>query len=109
MAAADTTERSHKSPLRKLVLFFQNSRDQWKAKHHELKRELKKEQNQVRAVEKSRAQWRSKAEAAEQRVEELQRELNEIKRVSRQSRQRQKVNLSKPSTADRPDMATASA
>ena len=49
-----TTEHELKSPVRKLVVFFQNSRDQWKAKHHELKTRLKIEQNQVRAVEKSR-------------------------------------------------------
>ena len=77
-----TMERTLKSPLRKLVVFFENSRDRWKAKHQEIKSRLKKEQNQVRAVEKSRASWRAKAEAATQRVRELQRELAEIKKQS---------------------------
>ncbi len=54
----DTTDRAWKSPMRKLVAFFQRSRDGWKAKQQSLKVLLKKEQNQVRAVEQSRANWR---------------------------------------------------
>ena len=55
MCATETTDRCYKSPRRKLLAFFEKSRDRWKAKHRELKKRLKKEQNQVRAVEKSRA------------------------------------------------------
>ena len=77
-----TMDCAFKSPLRKLVVFFENSRDRWKTKHQEIKRRLKKEQNQVRAVEKSRASWRAKAEAATERVQELERELAELKKVS---------------------------
>lgn len=77
-----TMERSFKSPLRKLVVFFERSRDGWKAKYQEIKARLKKEQNQVRAVERSRASWRAKAEAKAERVRELERELAEIKKAS---------------------------
>lgn len=69
-----------KSPLPKLVKFFESSRDDWKEKHHQLKRQLKLEQNQVRAVEKSRESWRTRAEVAEQRVRELEAALCETKR-----------------------------
>lgn len=75
-----TTERQLKSPDRKLVPFFQNSRDQWRAKHHELKTRLKKEQNQVRAVEKSREHWRQRAEAAERERARLAAEIAAIKK-----------------------------
>jgi hypothetical protein len=77
MAEVETMEPSYRSPLRKLVRFFQKSRDNWKAKYHDCKRRLKKEQNQVRAVQRSRAVWREKAEAAALRVEQLERELAE--------------------------------
>ncbi len=80
MAAMETKERSYKSPLGKLLPVFQKSRDRWKAKHHQLKRQLKKEQNQRRAVEKSRAAWRERTQAATQQVQELQRELAEVKK-----------------------------
>lgn len=74
-------ECSYKSPIRKLVVFFQRSRDLWKAKYQETKKELRKEQNQVRAVQRSRAAWRRKAEAATGRVEQLERELAEAKKA----------------------------
>ena len=71
-----------KSPVLKLLKFFSTSRDGWKEKHHQVKRQLKKEQNQVRAVEKSREGWRRRAEAAQRRRQELEAELAESKRES---------------------------
>ena len=76
----DTTEREWKSPARKLVVFFQKSRDAWKAKQQAIKVSLKKEQNQVRAVEKSRASWRSRAEAAERLVASQAAEIEALKK-----------------------------
>ena len=67
------------SPLRKLVTFFRNSRDQWKAKHHEVKKQVKMLQNQTRAVERSRRNWRTRAESAERRARQLQGEIEELK------------------------------
>lgn len=64
----DTTEREWRSPVRKLVSFFQKSRNGWKAKQQASQARSKKERNQVRAVEKSRAGWRARAEAAERLV-----------------------------------------
>ncbi len=76
-------EQAYKSPVMKLVRFFQTSRDQWKEKHHEVKAELKLAHNQVRAVEKSREMWRERAEESAQRVRQLEAELAETKRQSR--------------------------
>lgn len=67
------------SPAAKLVRFFENSRDQWKAKHHQLKIDCKRLENQTRAVERSREQWRQRSRAAEQRVKELEREIEQLK------------------------------
>jgi len=69
-----------RSPLRKLVRFFQSSRDNWKRKCQQAKLKSKLMGNQVRAVEASRAEWRSRAEKSEQRVAELERELADLKR-----------------------------
>jgi len=68
-----------RSPGRKLLPFFVTSRDNWKAKHHELKKEAKRLSNQVRAVEASREQWRERATAAERRAAELERQIEELK------------------------------
>ena len=80
MDLSETMERPFKSPVRKLLSFFRRSRDRWKAKSLDLKQQLKKEQNQVRAVTKSRAAWRDKARAANRQVQELQLELAAIKK-----------------------------
>lgn len=70
-----------KSPLRKLVRFFQRSRNRWKAKYAAKKQECKRWGNQVRAVEKSRAKWRQDAEQLRQQVRELQQELEQYKKL----------------------------
>jgi hypothetical protein len=67
------------SPGRKLLPFFINSRDNWKTKHHELKKQAKLLSNQVRAVEASREHWRERATAAERRTAELERQIEELK------------------------------
>lgn len=75
-------EQAYKSPVTKLLRFFETSRDQWKTKHHELKAELKLAYNQVRAVEKSREMWRERAEESAERVRQLEAELAETKTQS---------------------------
>jgi hypothetical protein len=75
--------REFRSPQRKLVRFFERSRDQWKRKYLAAKQRGKLLANQVRAVEKSREQWRDQAEAANQRVRELEQVLAEQKRARR--------------------------
>ncbi len=80
MATTQIDERTYRSPLSKLVTFFRRSRDGWKAKHHELKREIKRERNQRWAAEKSRQQWRERAEQAEQQKAALERELATAKK-----------------------------
>ncbi len=57
-----------------LVWFFRKSRDSWKGKSRKLRVALKREQNQVAAVTKSREQWRSKAQQAAAEQATLQRE-----------------------------------
>ena len=67
------------SPKSKLLRFFERSRDRWKAKHHELKKTCKLLQNQVRAVEKSRAVWRARVATLEQRLAEQESEIEQLK------------------------------
>ena len=72
--------QTFKSPARKLVRFFQRSRDNWKRKYMELKRKLKRLSNQVYAVEKSRDHWKEVARRERQRAEQLERQLADKKR-----------------------------
>ena len=82
MDVDDQLEPTWKSPLRKLVRFFQRSRDQWKAKYAAKKQQYKLMSNQVRAVEKSRAKWKQAAEQAQRQIRELQDELEQYKKSS---------------------------
>lgn len=68
-----------KSPVSKLVAFFRRSRDLWKAKHHQLKRQCRQMTKQAAAVKKSRGAWRSEARSLRQRVRELELALSEQK------------------------------
>ena len=53
-----------------------------KAKHQEVKKQLKLAQNQIRAVEKSRAKWRQGAESAIAEADALRTELEALKNDS---------------------------
>jgi hypothetical protein len=59
MNASDTKE--YKSPRRKLVAFFQKSRDRWKAKCIDAKAMVKTLKNRIRYLEASKNEWKTKA------------------------------------------------
>jgi chromosome segregation ATPase len=63
-----TQAKTYKSPRRKLVRFFEKSRDQWKTKHHQAKADVKRLTNRVRFLERSKADL-------QKQVAELQRAL----------------------------------
>lgn len=69
--------KGYKSPQRKLVKFFEKSRDRWKAKCHEAKIEVKRLKNRVRFLEKSKERWKN-------RVKELEAELARVKAKERE-------------------------
>jgi uncharacterized protein YlxW (UPF0749 family) len=52
-------ETEYKSPRRKLVTFFEKSRDQWKEKSSEAKAKVKLLNNRVRFLEKSKEKLKS--------------------------------------------------
>jgi hypothetical protein len=67
------TNKTYKSPMGKLVKFFEQSRDQWKAKCLDAKALVKQLKNKVNYLETSRTHWKQKAKA-------LKAELVEAKR-----------------------------
>jgi len=64
--------KHYKSPMRKLVAFFEKSRDKWKAKCLSTKYQIKLLTNKIRYLEKSNADLNNK-------VKELKKELKELK------------------------------
>jgi hypothetical protein len=78
------TKKIYKSPTRKLVKFFENSRSQWKAKCKKAKRTIKQLKHRVRFLETSKAVLKSrvkklKAELAQIKAREAEREIDRNK------------------------------
>jgi len=64
-------KKVYKSPQRKLVTFFEKSRDQWKAKCRAAKALVKRLKNRVRWLEQSRNRWRNQAQALEAELRQV--------------------------------------
>lgn len=68
-------EKTYKSPLKKLVRFFEQSRDGWKTKYFEKKKELKRVTNHIYDLEKRKDDWKNRAMRAEERLKEIEKNL----------------------------------
>ena len=66
--------KSYRSPVRKLLRFFEQSRDGWKRKCRNGKVTIKRLTNRVRKLEKSRELWRRRWQVQQ---EELRRTREE--------------------------------
>ena len=66
----------YRSPPHKIIAMLKKGRDDLRVKYRELMEQRRTAENQIRAVEKSRAMWRSRAEAAEAELHELKKKTN---------------------------------
>jgi hypothetical protein len=73
---SERTEKTYKSPRRKLVRFFEKSRDQWKAKCLEAKATAKGLKHRIRYLEQSKAEWKTKARELEQELARMTAQQN---------------------------------
>ncbi len=70
---------NYTSPMRVLARFFKKSRDGWKEKCMEAKRQIKRLKNQIYQVQKSRQDWKEQAVAGGKELEALQAEFEQFK------------------------------
>ena len=63
-------DKAYKSPMKKLVIFFEHSRNNWKTKCQGAKYQVKLLQNKVRYLEKRKVELNK-------RVKELEKELRQ--------------------------------
>lgn len=61
----------YRSPQHKILAMLKKGRDDLRVKYRAVMEQRRVAENQVRAVEKSRAQWRQRAEAAEAELRQL--------------------------------------
>jgi len=72
----ESTAKEYKSPRRKLVKFFEKSRDQWKAKCSDAKAMVKKQNNRIRFLQASKEKWKTKAIELEKELARMQAQAN---------------------------------
>ena len=65
-------EKTYKTPLKKLVKFFEKSRDNWKNKYFEKKKEFKRATNRIYDLEARKDEWKKRALKAESKLEEIE-------------------------------------
>lgn len=65
----------YKSPPHKVIAFLRAGRDKLRVKYAALKVELRRAENQVRAVTNSRERWEQRARIAEAELAELKKKL----------------------------------
>jgi hypothetical protein len=70
MNASET--KPYKSPRRKLVKFFEKSRNQWKTKCIDAKARVKKLNHRLRYLEANKEAWKRKAIALEKELARIQ-------------------------------------
>ena len=68
----ESETKTYKSPRRKLVKFFQKSRDQWKAKCIDAKGTVKKLKNRIRYLEVNKNEWKRRAIELEKELARMQ-------------------------------------
>jgi hypothetical protein len=71
-----------KSPVRKLMVFFEKSRNGWKEKYRAARSRGKYWSNQARAVMRSRDTWREKAETSARELEQARQELAALQKTA---------------------------
>lgn len=84
-----TQDKTYKSPVRKLARFFEQSRDQWKAKCQTAKALVKHLKQRVRRLEESRAHWKRRAQELKAEMERQAAKQQALERELEQFRQAQ--------------------
>ena len=69
--------QEYKSPVKKLIRFFKISRDNWKEKYFEIKKDLKRATNRIYDLEKRKDDWKQRATEAEEKVKLFKAQENE--------------------------------
>lgn len=94
--STETERKEFKSPLKKLVVFFEKSRDRWKSRYLEAKYELKKLENRVRYLVQTKRELKSRIKELEARNSEL--------RAKHQAMERELEALKKSESSANPGM-----
>jgi len=79
----ETQTKQYRTPAKKLLKFFESSRNRWKAKCLEAKRRVKLLQTKVADLQFSRERWKQEAKQLRLETRQLRAELEEQKTFAR--------------------------
>ena len=71
----DIMDNNYKSPLKKLVVFFEKSRNQWKEKTLATKAQLKIAKNRIKFLESSKSELKDQVKALKEEKQKLEVQL----------------------------------
>ena len=74
----------YKSPIGKLLKYFEQSRDKWKARSHTYKVNIRKLEIKLHDTQSSRADWREKYKVISKELELAKTQLEDIKKKNQQ-------------------------
>lgn len=80
--------KEYTSPPRKLVKFFETSRDKWKARCLKGQTIIRQLKNRAQWLEQSRNNWKARARQLAHRVQELEAEMGQQASSSSKKKQR---------------------
>ncbi|MDY6894326.1 MAG: hypothetical protein SVO01_02745 [Thermotogota bacterium] len=70
--------KNYKSPRRKLVKFFETSRDKWKEKCLDAKYQIKLLKSKIRNLENSKAKYKNRAKEYEAKLKKLEKQARKM-------------------------------
>ena len=73
-------KKKYKSPLTKLVKYFETSRDKWKARSHSYKSRIRKLEVKLHDTQASREDWRARYKIIDKELELAKSQLEEVKK-----------------------------
>ena len=74
-----------KSPSHKLIAFFESSRDNWKQKYMEVKKEIKKYKNAIARLTKSKDKFKEESKMLRRKIKSLETEVEILKKTKKLS------------------------
>ncbi len=75
-------KNKYKSPVKKLMAYFEMSRDKWKSRSHEYKARILKLEIKLRDTQSSRENWREKYNSTNKELELAKLQLEDLKKKS---------------------------
>ena len=83
----NTKKDRYKSPNHKLITFFKNSRDKWKERATDRRKNNRYLQTKIRDLNTSREKWKKISKSKDREIEKLREEINSLRKEPKHSKE----------------------